>query len=307
VVAERSDVRDVSVEEVLRLLSTGAPGEILLSLLRQGPSQTKVLTHAVKGYTARTTYRYLPRLAEIGALERDDDPEGAARVVHTLSEPAGEELAALLDRFAGSSMTRLPGGQVDSREWTALGLLADLWEAGVVEALSRGPTSPSQLTRRRCPLSYHQLNRRSSRFKAAGYFQEDARSRRQRRVYALTPKARRTMGLLVGIGRWRHHSLESDPEGLTMAEMATALRALLPLANGAEDGGRALRLCIERPGEAGELWIGDDTGGRPWARGTIGNWTDLLLDGEMELETGGDSALARERLTALYENLWAPA
>ena len=305
-VAEQGALADVSVGEVLRLLSAGAPGEILLALLRQGPSQTKVLTHSVKGYTARTTYRYLPKLAEIGALERNDDPEGAARVVHTLREPGGEELAALLDRFAGSSMARLPGGQVDSREWTALGLLADLWEAGVLESLSRGPTSPSQLTRKRCPLSYHQLNRRASRFRAAGYFQEDVRSRRQRRVYALTRKARRTMGLLVGIGRWRHRHLEGDPgAGLGQAEMGTALRALLPLASGPDEGEGTLRLCIDDPDEAG-LWIGDE-GSRLWARGTIEDWTSLLLDGELEVETGGDPALARERLTALYEDLWAPA
>jgi DNA-binding HxlR family transcriptional regulator len=204
-------------------------------------------------------------------------------------------------------MIQLPGGQVDSREWTALGLLADLWEAGVVEALSRGPTSPSQLMRRRCPLSYHQLNRRSSRFKAAGYFSEAPQSRRQRRVYALSSKARRTMGLVVGLGRWRHRHLESDPEaGLTQAEMTTVLRAVLPLASETEDEALALRLCIEGSGEAEEARVGSDANALPWASGTVEDWTALLLDGELRVEMGGDSALAHERLMSLYEELWAP-
>jgi DNA-binding HxlR family transcriptional regulator len=305
-VAPSRGVKSVSAGEILRLLSAGAPGEILLTLLREGPSQTKVLTHSVKGYTARTTYRYLSRLGEIGVLERDDDPDGSARVVHTLSAPAGEELAGLLDRFATVSMTRLPGNQIDTREWTSLGLLADLWEAGVIEALSRSPTSPAELTRGRCRLSYHQLNRRASRFKTSGFFCEAPQSRRQRRVYALTPKARRTMGLVVGIGRWRHRHLESESDsGLTAAEMATALRALLPLAEMTSDSAEGMRFCIEGKDATVELWTGTGRRGFAWAGGTIDDWMGVLLDGEPRVETGGDSAKVRECLASIYEELWA--
>jgi DNA-binding HxlR family transcriptional regulator len=306
-VAPRGGAKAVSMGEALRLLSAGAPGEILLTLFRGGPSQTKVLTHSVKGYTARTTYRYLSKLGEIGVLDRDDDPEGSARVVHTLSAPAGEELAELIDRFAAASMTRLPGGQIDSREWTSLGLLADLWEAGVIDALSHGPTSPAELTRRRCRLSYHQLNRRASRFKASGFFCEAPQSRRQRRVYALTPKARRTMGLIVGIGRWRRRHYEGGSDaGLTPAEMTTALRALLPLAVVTPALDEGIRFCVEDRDAPAELWAGNEAKSSASARGTVSDWMGVLLDGEPRVETAGDSARVHELLARLYEELWAP-
>lgn len=307
-VAEAPRIADVSVGELLRLLGGGAPGEILLALRREGPTQTKILTGSLRGYTARTTYRYLSRLGEIGALERDDDPEGPARVVHTLSSPAGEELAELIYRFAAASLAHLPGGQVDSREWTSLGLLADLWEAGVVQALSRGPTSPRQLTGKRCPLSYHQLSRRAARFKAAGFFEEATQSRRQRRVYALTPKARRAVGgLIVGIGRWRRRNLGDDrQEGLTAIEMITTLRTLQPLGEPSERPAGELRFCVEDARTGEELWTSNGSP-RPWARGTVEDWMDLLLDGEQRVEVGGDPALVRERLARLHEGLWTPA
>lgn len=306
-VAPRGSAEEVSVGEALRLLSAGAPGEILLTLFREGPSQTKVLTHSVKGYTARTIYRYLSRLGEIGVLDRDDDPDGSARVVHTLSAPAGEELAELIDRFATASMTRLPGGQIDAGEWTSLGLLADLWDAGVIEALSRSPTSPAELTRDRCRLSYHQLNRRASRFKASGFFREAPQSRRQRRVYALTPRARRTMGLVVGIGRWRRHLEDEADWGLTPEEMATALRVLLPLAELAPGSAEGMRFCVEGRDATAGLWASNGAKGLSWAEGTVGDWMGVLLDGEPRVETGGDSAQVRECLASLYEELWAAA
>jgi DNA-binding HxlR family transcriptional regulator len=302
-----------SVGEVLRLLSAGAPGEILLAL-RDGPMQTKVLTHQVKGYTARTIYRYLPKLAELGLLERDDQPGGPARVVHTLDGGGGDELSALFDRFATASMTRLPGGQIDSREWAALGLLADLWKAGVIAALSRGATSPTELTRGLGVLSYHQLNRRASRFKASGFLCASRQSRRQRRCYALTRKARRTMGLIAGIGRWRRRYLAG--EGLTVAEAATVLRVSLPLArvpdlSGAviqlgiadESGGAHLDLWVE-VAEDGAVHLRESPGSRPdgWAEGTVDDWMAALIDGRTPVHVG----VAGDCLIDLYERLWTP-
>jgi DNA-binding HxlR family transcriptional regulator len=300
-IAAANGVKVASVGEVLRLLSAGAPGEILLAL-RGGPMQTKVLTHQVKGYTARTIYRYIPKLAELGALERDDEPGGAARVVHSLSNDSGVELASLIDRFASATTNRLDNEQVDSREWASLGLLADLWEAGVVEALSHGPTSPTELTRGLRCLSYHQLNRRASRFKASGFFCESRQSPRQRRCYALTRKARRTMALIAGIGRWRERHLAET--GLTIEEMATVLRVLLPLAEVPGDPSEAVEVRVD--GSSGTVEIQGEEGAA-WANGTVEDWTAALLDGEFLVETHGGPTARRRWLSRLYEELWAPA
>jgi DNA-binding HxlR family transcriptional regulator len=297
----QASIAGARVGEVLRLFSAGAPGEILLAL-REGPIQTKVLTHQVKGYTPRTIYRYLPRLADLGAVERDDDPSGSARVQHALNGDSGAELSALIDRFASASMRRLPNGQIDSREWASLGLLADLWEAGVLEALSHGPTSPTELTRGLRCLSYHQLNRRASRFKASGFFCESRQARRQRRCYALTRKARRTMGLIAGIGRWRErHSAEA---GLTIEEMATVLRVLLPLAEAPQGAGEAMEVRVDDSGEAVEVCDGESAAR---VTGTPEEWMAVLLDGELRVEMRGDPAAARRWLSGVYDELWAPA
>jgi DNA-binding HxlR family transcriptional regulator len=318
-VAQADRAAPASAGEVLRLLSAGAPGEILLAL-SEGPMQTKVLTHRVSGYTPRTIYRYLPKLAELGLLQRDDEPGGPARVVHTLDE-RGDELAALIDRFATASMTRLPGGQIDAREWTALGLLADLWEAGVIEALSRGPTSPTELTRSLGALSYHQLNRRASRFEVTGYFCESRQSPRQRRCYALTRKARRAMGLIAGIGRWRQRHSETGEAGLTPSEAATALRVALPLATMKRHARTSTGLCITGSSLTGnkEVWVETDDDGsvrcreaersRPdaWAVANAEEWLAMLLDGDGGPVVGGDRRIVEDCLGAVHREIWSPA
>jgi DNA-binding HxlR family transcriptional regulator len=317
-IASREGEATASTAEILRLLSAGATGTILLAL-SEGAMQTKVLTHRIRGYTARTVYRYLPPLARLGAVERDDHPGGPARVVHTLSENGGGELSELVDRFALASMTRLPGTQVEPAAWASLGLLADLWEAGVVEELSRGPRSPSELTGSRKAFSHHQLSRRASRFKALGFLVETRGPRRCRRQYMLTDKARRTMGLVAGLGRWRQRHV--DGAGLTVAEATTVLRVALPLARVPNHAGRSMRLSLTdaREGSEATLWmevtedgslrVGEDQGAQAdaWARGTVEDWLNALLDGELALETGGNVSLVERSLADLYDRLWTPS
>jgi DNA-binding HxlR family transcriptional regulator len=315
-IARGSEEAEEELGEMLRLLSAGAAGAILLAL-DEGAMQTKVLTQRVRGYTARTIYRYLPRLARLGAVERDDQPGGAARVVHTLSQSGGNELCDLINRFATASMTHLPGGQVEPEAWSSLGLLADLWEAGVVHELSQGPQSLAELARRLEALSYHQLNRRASRFKASGFFGEAGQA--ERRGYVLTDKARRTMGLIAGLGRWRRRHLSG--EGLTVEEMTTVLRVSLPLADVPHHAGKTMQVTIKE--EVGEpprqLWaeVGEDgalhireeraSASDSWAEGSVDNWMAALVDGKPPAKSGGDVGMVADCLTSLYEKLWTPS
>lgn len=323
--ADRDDVcvAGASTADVLRLLSAGATGAILMAL-GEGPLRTKNLTERVPGYAPRTIYRYAGKLAELEVVEREEEPGVPSRVVHTLTDPCGTELYELVNRFADASLTRLPDGRIDAHAWASLGLLADLWEAGMVEKLSCDPQSPTDLARGTHGLSYHQVNRRAGLFKTSGLVFESAGPGR-RRLYGLTEKSRRKMGLIAGIARWRHHHvLADDGEGMTATEMATVLRVALPLVGLPEHKGKCLRLSVRGEGDAAgaegvEVWVeveadgtvrscadptADPTG---WGRGKVGAWIPVILDGDTQaVLIGEDEKLVSDSLAHLYETLWTP-
>lgn len=321
---EEECVAGASTADVLRLLSAGATGAILMAL-GEGPLRTKGLTQQVPGYAPRTIYRYAGKLAELDVIEREEEPGVPSKVVHMLTEPCGSELHDLVSRFADASMTRLPDGRIDAHAWASLGLLADLWESGMVEELSCEPRSPTELARGRHGLSYHQVNRRAGLFHTAGLLCEEPGPGR-RRCYALTEKTRKAMGLITGIGRWRHrHVVSEDEEGMTLDEMVTTLRTSLPLVKAPDHAGKRLKLHVlsadEVAGAEGEVvWVEVEADGtlhscaepRPnvdgWSRGKIETWIPAILDEDPQrLLLGGDEQLVGACLTALHEVLWAPS
>lgn len=312
-----------STSDVLRLLSAGATGAILMAL-GEGPLRTKHLTERVPGYTPRTIYRHAGRLAELEVIEREEEPGPPSKVVHTLTDPCGSELYELVNRFADASMTRLPDGRIDAHAWAVLGLLADLWETGMIEELSCEPRSPTELARGTHGLSYHQVNRRAGLFKTAGLIGEARNGRRGR--YALTEKTRKAMGLIVGIARWRHdHVVAEDEEGMSAKEMAAALRTALPLAQVDGHTGKCLKLCVlredEPAGSDGEIvWAEVEDGGTlhscsapaesedAWGRGRIESWIPAVLEGNpRKVLVGGEEQLIGDVLAQLHEVLWAPS
>jgi DNA-binding HxlR family transcriptional regulator len=321
---EDACVAGASIADVLRLLSAGATGAILMAL-GEGPLRTKNLTERVPGYAPRTIYRYAGKLADLEVIDREEEPGVPSKVVHTLSDPCGSELYELVNRFADASLTRLPDGRIDAHAWAALGLLGDLWEAGMVEELSCDPKSPTELARGQHGLSYHQVNRRAGLFKTAGLLREWQGSGR-RRCYALTEKTRKAMGMVIGIARWRHHHVVAeDEEGISAPELATALRAALPLVDVPEHAGKCLKLCVigedEAPGAEGEIvWAEVEEDGvvhscpdptdhvDGWARGKIGTWIPAILEGKPEkVLVGEDEQLISDCLAGLYGALWTPS
>jgi DNA-binding HxlR family transcriptional regulator len=321
---EDACVAGASIADVLRLLSSGATGAILMAL-GEGPLRTKGLTERVPGYAPRTIYRYAGKLAELDVVEREEEPGVPSKVVHTLTEGCGRELHDLVERYANASLSRLPNGQVISHAWASLGLLADLWESGMVEELSCDPRSPTELARGSHEFSYHQVNRRAGLFAAAGLLSEYPGAGR-RRCYALTDKTRRAMALIAGIGCWRHHHVVAeDEEGMAAAEMATLLRASLQLVRVPRHAGKCPRLNVvgddEPHGAEGEaVWAEVEDDGRVhscaepthtvdgWARGKTGAWISVTLDGDAgRLLVGGDAKLICDSLEELHRVLWTPA
>jgi hypothetical protein len=292
--------------------------------LGPGRLRTKELTEQVPGYAPRTIYRYAGRLAELDVIERDEERGVPSKVLYCLTDPCGTNLFALMDSFASASMCRLPDSRIDVHDWASLGLLADLWESGMVGELSCVPRSPTQLAQAEHGLSYHQVNRRANLFKTGALLREAQGDGRQR-CYELTGKARRAMALVAGIGRWRHDYVVPDGQrGFTVSELAIVLRTVLPLVQLPEQAGRKVRLDIidgaETNGDEGEvLWARVAADGMVdgcaspadaadgWCRADVKDWLAAILDGERGgLQTDGDQKLVDSCLAQLYETLWTP-
>jgi DNA-binding HxlR family transcriptional regulator len=311
-----------SVADVLRLLSGGASGAIVMALGR-GPLRTMNLTQVVRGYTPRTIYRYAGKLAELEVVERHEEPGVPSKVVHKLTHPCGSDLYQLLDDFADASMSRLPSGEINAHAWASMGLLADLWESGMVEELSCDPRSPTELARGRHDWSFHQVNRRANLFRIGGLVSVTPGVGR-RTLYALTDKTREAMALIAGIGRWRHrHVIPESEEGLAATEVATILRTALPLVRVPSQVGKCIRLEVLGSGsdaaaEGEMVWAEVEADGRlhscaspapsvdGWGRAEIGGWLAAILDNRSDqVDRGGDETLIDACLTSLYAALWA--
>ncbi|HEX5526695.1 MAG TPA: hypothetical protein VFX44_05795 [Solirubrobacterales bacterium] len=276
--------------------------------------RTKELTERVRGYTPRTVYRYTSKLTEIGITERHEEAGVPSKVTHSLTNPCGRELHDLVEAYATASLSRLPNGEIDAHAWGSLTLLADLWEARMIEVLHRGPQSPTELSRGPHGLSYHQVSRRASLFAIGGFIEERQDNGRRRR-YALTERARRAMALVAGVGRWRQRHLVAEGEmAMTPGEAASALRTALPLVALPEQTGKGLQIKVGT--EKIRVRIEDHGGlreGEPLvpnvdgeARGKVEAWLDALVTGSTSgIRTEGDSALTETLLSHLYRALWA--
>lgn len=313
-----------SISDVLRLVSAGASGAILIAL-GDGPLRTKGLVKRVPLYAPRTVYRYVERLTDIDVIAREEEPGVPSKVVHTLTDPCGTELYGLVNRFtAGSPAHHLSDGRIGPLAWRFMGLLADLWEAGMIEELGREARSPTEMAQGPHDLSYHQIQRRASLLETAGLLSLP-KGTNQRKAYSLTAESRRGMGLIVAVARWRHqHNLVEGEEGMTPHELAAVLRAALPLVQLPGYEGKTLRLGVVDAdaiaGSEGEsVWgeVGADGTlhgcAEPslpvdgWGRGRIKSWIPAILDGnagKILVGIGGDELVAA-CLPLLSEALWS--
>ena len=308
-----------STADVLRLLSAGATGAILM-VLGEGPLRTKGLAEHIPSYAPRTIYRCAGRLVALAVIEREEEPGVPSKVIQALSDPCGTDLFDLVTRFADASFTRLPDGRIDAYDWASLGLIADLWDAGMVEELVHEGHSPTEMSKGPHGLSYHQVNRRMGLFLAAGMLSEGQGAASH--SYGLTEKTRRTMGLIAGIARWRHlYVIAEGEEAMTAVEMATLLRAALPLAKIPEHAGKCMRLNVlgedDLPGAEGQIvWAEVELDGaihscaeqpaepHGWARGRVEDWIPVALGGETGAVLFGGELLVGAALPSLCRSFW---
>jgi DNA-binding HxlR family transcriptional regulator len=312
-----------SIGMLLNLLSAGAGGSILMAL-GEGPLRTKELVERVPHYAARTVYRYAERLVQLGLVEREQVPGVPSVVTYSLAPGAGTDLFTLLTSQARTWLVPQSSGHIAAQSWASLGMLADLWELGIVDELSRGGRSVTQLAKGSHELTFHQIARRTNRFLAAGLLEKQPGDGPSK-LFTLTHKARQGLGLVAAVARWRHCHLDSDAEaGLSRAETATVLRATLPLAHMPGLEGMRFALCVEGPedvvaetdGEVVGVAVGGDSTAvadpeavpvaEAWARAQAGHWIDAVVDGRSDLVSmGGMPELVGTFLDRLHGGLWA--
>lgn len=285
------------------------PGGQILAELGHGPLRTKQLTERVREVSARSIYRSVGRLENVGLIDRYEEPGTPSKVVLRLTEPAGRNLFRLRRTFGTTSGDEMC-------------LLAELWEPGFVEELSRGPRSLMDLLEKPHHLTYHQVKRRAG-VAVEGGLLESLPHRGHGNRYELAARGRRLMGLVAAIGRWRQrHLLPGESPGLEAEELATVLRAMLPLAQLPAHRGMSIDLIVSGAEEYGHRPTATVTGRvaddgavrfdpRPEgeadgsAAATINTWFAALLDGHRgRIRVRGELDLVDVCVTQLHEALW---
>jgi DNA-binding HxlR family transcriptional regulator len=299
-----------STSDVLRLVSAGASGPILMAL-GAGPLRTEQLTTLVQDFSPRSVYRHVTKLREAGLIDRQEEPGVPSKVLLSLTEPAGRELFRLLR-------------DARIRSWSSLNLLAELWALGFIEELSREPRSLTQLASTVPHMTYHQVNRRIGMFLSHGLLLASPPKGHGKR-YDLTDLTRHRMALIAALGRWQRHLAPERAPTLTIGEMATVLRAVLPLPALPQHVGMSIELTAWETTNGNSHRMTEtlqgtiDGSGRALSRGevvppvegsaaaTVNTWLAALLDGKRgRIRVRGDLDLVDTFLRRLYDILWEP-
>lgn len=310
-----------TVGVVLRLIGSEPAGSIVMAL-GQRPLRTKQLTERIPDISARSIYRCIGKLEDHGLVEHRTD-NASSRALLRLTDPAGRHLFRLLRHFTSGS-TAGPQGS-EGLSWESLCLLGELWEWGFAAELSHGPRTLVELLDGTEGLTYHQVRRRTCQFVDDGLLDSTMHNGSGRR-YELVDHGRRAMVVIAALGRWRHrHYLADGTPGLELEEIATILRAVLPLVTMPEHAGTRIDFVVAGAedkygrrdtaelrgtlGEDGALWVGEADGedADGSASATLNTWFAALLDGNRgRIRVRGDLDLVDACLTQLYNELWVP-
>jgi DNA-binding HxlR family transcriptional regulator len=310
-----------SASALLTLLGNGANGPILMALEPRS-LRTKKLTEKVPTYAPRTVYRHARKLSELGLIDREEVAGVPSTVIHSLS-PAGRDLCHLIDSYAAASLPWVTGPGSGDGLWTVCRLVGEMWAYGWIEELAQGGRSATDLAEATSEMTFHQVSRRTHQLLSWSLLYEST-AKGHRKRYQLCDQTRHAMALIVGLGRWRQQHVAGEADGgFTVGEMATALRAALPLLQLPEHQERSIKLGIVGTtgldGERGSatLTIHVSAGGAvrcvkakaledAWGIATIETWFAALLDGDRaEMRTGGDIDFVDDCLGRLHEVLWA--
>lgn len=266
---------------LLQIVGTAPAFDILVALAER-PAPTQQLAAGIESFSARGVYRSLAMLEAHLLVERVVNFDGRAGAANRLTE-AGNLLL-------GCVPARAP-----------LRPLGELWGLGLVERLSHGPRPLLELVDGVQGLSYHQVRHRLIRFRETGLLVDSPLDGKQKR-FQLTDDARSLLAVVLGLGRWRRRcSTAVGTPGLEAEEMATVLRAVLPLA---EDPDRPVDLFVAAPDGVVRVTEGREGEAAGSATAAIDTWFEVLLDGSRgRVRVGGDLGQVDACLIKLREAL----
>jgi DNA-binding HxlR family transcriptional regulator len=287
------------------------------------PLRTEKLARQLNHVSERSVYRYAAELTERDLVERLEEAGVPSTVILRLTDPAGRGLYRLLGTFAATRLAELPSSGNTIQSWSSLNRFSQFWESGFVERLSHSPQTLTELAGGPHGLTFHQVTRRIRMFSDIGLVVASSSTGRGRH-YELTDHSRRRMALVAALGRWRHRYIHTgEPTGLTGSEMATVIRAALPLILLPEFSGMSINLGVasgmdkygHRTVEGLQGLVGSggairsDLADRPdmngSAVGTVNTWLSAILDGNRgRMRSGGDLSLVDTCLTQIHGVLW---
>ncbi len=305
----------------MRLLANESSGAILRSLA-EGPLRSTHLTERLPHYSARTVYRRLNELAELGAVVQRSLPTSPPTVTYELTPAAGRDLLGLLDEVASTWLTHWDDGLVGSPPWALLALLADGWDSAIIHEVSKQARSLTELDVAG-ELTYHQMSRRTARLAGADILERVEEGRFTR--YALSERARLASLVIAASANWERKHLSREGGSPSVAplrpgDVAALLRSALPLARLPECAGCEFVVTVEADRSGGDSerfasvrgTVGPDGAVRclergdvapdAWVRGSIDAWLCLLIENDCSrLRVGGDRAIIEAHFERLAE------
>lgn len=304
----------------LRLLRSGLNRAIFAALRR--PMGIGDLCAALMLESDTTLREALEELERVGVVERLPD-DGLRKGEYRLT-PAGDHLLRLM-AYIGGWLTARPGGGLRPESdvaWRALATLGDGWELSVLQHLLLRPSTRAELTATVPSLGREKAKRLVRRLHGAQIVGPLDRAERVRR-YALTPWARRAIGVLGAIAAWERRYLKETAEQVDARDGAIALLAALPLVrlpvdtrgvgaftvegrSGGSDGGSSAVWSRFAGGRATLCRSGTSpVPPQAWIHGDVDAWLEAVVGARpAALHLGGDVGLAGCVVRGLNEELF---
>jgi DNA-binding HxlR family transcriptional regulator len=281
------------------------------------------LSRAV-GYPPATTMRsYLKGLADLGVVERRQEPGFPGSVAYALT-PSGRQLVAVGSALE-SWLRDAPEGPIvlgAAGAKSAVKALVEGWNATLVRALAARALALTELARLITSISYPTLERRLAAMRRTGQLQARRDSRASRGTpYEATPWLRQASAPLVAAVAWERDWATPQTNALSRIDVEALFLLAIPLLELSEDLSGSCRLAVELRNGSQSDFAGVTVtleAGRPiacvarlegkaeaWATATVGTWLGWMSGDERErpLEIGGEGPLARIICESLRERL----
>lgn len=293
----------------------------VLHALEDGPQSLGHLNRAVGHPPATTMRAYLKRLAEMGALERRQEPGFAGSAAYSLTDPGRQLLSVgstLESWLAAAPDGPIPLGGPAAR--SAIKALVEGWNSTLVRVLAARALTLTELARLISAISYPTLERRLAAMRRTGQLQARRSDGAARGTpYGAALWLRQAAAPLVAAVAWERAAAPDRTRAPSRIDIEALFLLTVPLLELEEDLSGRCRLAVEVRADAQLEYAGAMVRveeGRPvsvtssidgdsdaWTSAGIGGWLAWMTNGEEMLEFGGEKIFARGVCEALRDAL----